>query len=62
MKTCKDCKAQKDVSDFGRQTREKDGLAPFCKACAKVRRESYKLIPIATFDKWKERARVVDSY
>ena len=36
MKKCKRCLVTKSLSDFYGQTRNKDGLRPYCKVCDKA--------------------------
>lgn len=43
MKTCSNCKQQKPLSDFGRKSRNKDGLQYNCKECCRLEcRTQYK--------------------
>ena len=40
MKTCSRCKQSKSRTEFGKRTRNRDGLQFFCKVCAKLERDS----------------------
>ena len=41
MKTCSDCKKTKDLREFRRDKRSKDGHYLYCRECAKVRDRKY---------------------
>lgn len=41
MKTCCRCSQSKPLSEFGKRTRNKDGLEFFCKACSKIEKDNY---------------------
>lgn len=42
MKHCPRCDKDKDVSEFGKNSKRKDGLQPYCKGCRKaIDAESY---------------------
>ena len=43
IKSCKDCKVEKDLSLFGRDKGRKDGLNPYCKACVTLQSRKYRL-------------------
>ncbi len=42
-KYCKKCKNKKDVSEFGKNKSNKDGLSDRCKECEKQRAIEYRL-------------------
>lgn len=44
-KVCSKCKVAKDCSQFGKDSGQKSGLYPSCKACAKVVKSAYALKP-----------------
>ena len=41
MKKCTKCKAEKNVSEFGKDSKAKDGLLYWCKDCARAYRRAY---------------------
>lgn len=40
-KTCTVCKKEKDITEFGKRRRSKDGLKSYCKKCDYIRISSY---------------------
>ncbi len=42
LKTCTKCKITKNISEFGKLSRNKDGLRPACKECEKLYRKQNK--------------------
>jgi hypothetical protein len=41
MKTCRKCNETKPLSDFGKDSREKDGLHNHCKVCYNIRKRKW---------------------
>lgn len=41
MKLCCRCSQNKPISEFGKRTRNRDGLEFFCKSCSKVEKDRY---------------------
>ena len=42
MKKCSKCKVEKELTDFGKHIRAKDGLSGACKSCIKEYRKEYR--------------------
>lgn len=40
-KVCADCKIEKDPTEFGKKTKNSDGLYNYCKVCKKIKDNSY---------------------
>lgn len=51
MKKCTKCQQHKPLQEFGKQSKNKDGLRYHCKLCCKIYRKQYYL---ATYEKNKE--------
>lgn len=63
MKQCSKCKKWKDESEFGKQSRHKDGLSYWCKDCKReYARRYYKKEgkPAKKYYKFEQRHRIVD--
>ena len=42
MKICKRCGITKPIGDFGKNKKNKDGFAIYCKECEKLRAKKYR--------------------
>ena len=56
MKTCSRCKLEKELSEFSKRKRSKDGYQYECKSCAKenLLRARYGITPELYNEMWKE--------
>src|SRR5271157_5408769 len=42
MKTCRNCKIEKEATEFYKYPKNRDGLHSYCKACVAARRDAWK--------------------